>query len=475
MKIAFLSSEASPFVKIGGLADVAGELPRALIELGMDIRVFLPNYPAIRLPGRTPEKVASMRVPHHEGEEAIDVLETEWAGVRFYLLDYPLVREGGSVYGDPVLDGEKFTLFSLGSLKACEVLDWNPDICHANDWHTAPALIWLANHRARLKFWRNIATVFSIHNLAYMGAGMEGILKTFDLPASDDPRLPDWARRMPLPMALSSADWLITVSPTYAREIQTPTYGCGLDGILKARSIRLAGILNGIDPDMWDPASDPALPANFSSEQLEPRAEVKRALGLQLGLEPEDDVPVLCMITRLDHQKGVDIALSALEGMLDEPWQFILLGSGSKEIEQQAQSFAERFPLRVLAILRFDAVLARRLYGGADMILIPSRYEPCGLAQMIAMRYGCVPVARATGGLRDTVFHYSGDQGTGFLFEEPEPGAMMAALKKALELFREPGLWKQLQLRGMKQDHYWMTSASRYIEIYQQASQERTS
>lgn len=474
MKIAYLSSEATPFIKIGGLADVAGELPRALTDLGQDIRVFLPNYPGMQLHAGNPERALSVRVPHDQGEITIAALETEWAGVRFYLLDFEHEGLAGPVYGDPIIDAEKFTIFSLGALKVCEALDWSPDICHANDWHTAPAMIWLADHRSHVRFWNSTASVFSIHNLPYMGAGMEEILKAFDLSIVEDPRLPEWARHMPLPAALSVADWLITVSPSYAREIQTPAFGFGLEQILRARSERLVGILNGIEPSIWDPAIDSALPATFSPERLEQRAEVKRALLDQLKLAPEEGVPVLCMITRLDYQKGVDIAIEALQSMLDQAWYFVLLGAGTEEIEEQVRSFADRFPERVRTLLRFDAALARRLYGGADMILMPSRYEPCGLAQMIAMRYGCVPLVRKTGGLKDTVFPYAPDGGTGFLFEEPEPEAMVAALTEALNLYRKSDSWKPLQLRGMRQDHSWNTSAVRYLDVYEQALQERT-
>jgi starch synthase len=341
---------------------------------------------------------------------------------------------------------------------------------HANDWHTAPAIRWLGLNRASDRFWSESATLLVIHNLPYMGTGAEAAQAAYGLPPSTDDRLPTWARELPLPGGLAAADWLATVSPTYAEEIQTPEFGCGLESFLRQRSDRIQGILNGLDTRSWDPATDSALAAPFSVDALGARREGKAALAANVGLAADDRVPILAMITRLDHQKGVDLALDALEELLALEWQFMLLGTGDPALEARARAFAGEHPARVVFVDRFDPVLASRVYGGADMVLLPSRYEPCGLAQMIGMRYGCVPIVRATGGLKDTVSDYPVEpDGVGFVFEPATPGALADAIRRGLEAFKDRRRWAGLQRRGMKRDFSWDRSARRYLSLYQQA------
>jgi starch synthase len=389
---------------------------------------------------------------------------------RAYLVDGEPVRATESVYGDPAQDAVKFTFSALAVLMACEQLDWQPHIVHAHDWHMAPAIAWLHDRRQYREFWRRTATILTIHNLPYMGAGGEAAMADFGILPAEDERLPPWAKHMPLPIGLAAADWISTVSPTYAEEIQTASFGCGLEDLLTARRERMTGILNGIDSSVWNPAHDPALQATYSRLDLKPRAENKRALQAELSLPVESDVPLIGMVTRLDWQKGVDLVLDALQQLLDIPWQAVLLGTGDRDLEARAYDFAIAHPQRVCAVQRFDPQLARRIYAGSDMMLIPSRYEPCGLVQMIAMRYGSVPVVRATGGLKDTVEDYQpGGVGTGFVFGGSDAGALTEALRRACVIYGDRRRWVALQRRGMAKDFSWQKPAAEYLKLYQRS------
>jgi starch synthase len=470
VKALFLAAEATPFIKVGGLGDVAGELPPALHELGVDIRLALPLHPQIDRSSLDLEPVAAFDLPHSTQTRQALVYLSKKHTVPTYFIDGEPVRRAARVYEDASGDAEKFTFFSLATLAAFQELGWQPDILHANDWHTAPAIQWLGTSRRSDRFWRHTATLLVVHNLPYMGTGAEPTLAAYGLAPSTDERLPEWARKLPLPGGLAAADWLGAVSPTYAAEIQTSEFGCGLEGFLRARSERIVGILNGLDVHSWDPASDQALGMPFSVETLKDRRQGKQALGPDIGLSLDDRIPLLSMITRLDNQKGVDIALDALRTILHLEWQFVLVGTGDPRIETEAHDFGREHRDRVAFIDRFDPLLARRVYGGADMILLPSRYEPCGLAQMIGMRYGCVPIVRATGGLKDSVVDYSaGAHGLGFVFQEASPAALADAILRALQTYKDRRRWAGLQRRGMKRDFSWARSAKRYLEIYRQA------
>lgn len=470
MRILFLASEATPFIKVGGLGDVAGELPRALLGLGLDVRLAIPFHSRIDRGALKLQAAATVEVPRGSQKQLAQVFLTRHDALPVYLIDGEPIRRAAAVYEDAAGDAEKYTFFSLAALAACKAVDWSPDIVHANDWHTAPAIRWLELSRPADRFWSDTSTLLVVHNLPYMGAGGEAALEAYGIPPSGDDRLPVWARGLPLPGGLAAADWLAAVSPTYALEIQTSQFGCGLEAFLQGRSKRIVGILNGLDVHTWNPESDRALEAPFTWNKLSIRRKGKSRLALDAGLKPDERVPLLAMITRLDNQKGVDIALEALQGMLDSSWQFILLGTGDPGLEARARAFAQDHPSRVIFIDRFDPPLARRMYGGADMILLPSRYEPCGLAQLIGMRYGCVPIVRATGGLKDTVVDYSTDPGgVGFVFDETGPAALAGAIRRALETFKDSRRWAGLQRRGMRRDFSWDRSARRYRELYQQA------
>jgi starch synthase len=470
VKVLFLASEATPFVKVGGLGDVAGELPPALRDLGLDVRLALPLHAQIDQSQLDLETVATVDVPRASGPVWTRVLQAKDSSVKVLFIDAEAIQNAAKVYEDPIADAEKYVLFSLAALEACRATDWRPDIVHANDWHTAPAVYWLGLNRPSDAFWSDTATLLVVHNLPYMGAGAEDVLDSYGLPPSAEAQLPDWARQLPLPAGLAASDWLAAVSPTYAAEIQTPEFGCGLEGFLRSRSDRIMGILNGLDTQTWDPATDTALIAPFTVESLRARPKGRAALAQDIGLEADNEGPILAMITRLDRQKGVDLALEALDGLLDREWRFVLLGTGDPALETRARVFAEEHLGRVAFFDRFDPVLARRIYAGADMILVPSRYEPCGLAQMIGMRYGCVPIVRGTGGLKDTVVDYSANpDGAGFVFEPATSDALAETTGRALETFKDRRRWAGLQRRGMKQDFSWMHSARRYKELYERA------
>jgi starch synthase len=367
-----------------------------------------------------------------------------------------------------VADAYKFTYFSLAALELCRALGWTPDIIHANDWHTSPALYSLALRRPNDPWFQTTAGLLTLHNLPYMGGGAEGALWEFGLPPATDERLPWWARHQPLPLGLLSADHIVAASPGYAQEVLTPEFGSGLEGFLQSRQSALSGILNGLHTERWDPATDAAIPARYTAASLETRRENKAALLREMSLDDDLDAPLFSVVTRMDPQKGIDLIPAALRQIHDLPWKIIILGSGIPEIEDMCRWLEFEFPGRVRTAIRYDAALSRRMYAAADMLLVPSRYEPCGLTQMIAMRYGCVPIARATGGLRDTIKDYDQAAGsTGFVFAEASSNALAARLRRALAVYRDKPAWRALQQRGMAEDFSWGHFAQEYIQIYQ--------
>ena len=469
INILFLAAEAEPFVKIGGLADVAGSLPLALRALPvqatrgvtLDVRLVLPLHRTIRAEANTLRLVAEFSVYRRGGNIPAQVFEMSSGGMPVYFIKGDPLSSSLSVYSsDLAADREKYAFFSFAAFELARHLDWQPDIVHANDWHTALALYALRTRPDPLQ--APLHTVFTIHNLPYMGGDGSDVLSAYGLMPLNDDSLPKWAQTQPLPLGLLSADVIVPVSPSYAREILTPELGCGLDPYLKTRTNSMTGILNGLDVNSWNPETDQTLAARFTANELPARAANKTALQNTLELKEDTRVPLLVMIGRIDQQKGLDITFEALRQMTDRSWQFVILGSGDPALEYAARRLQADFPDRVRAVIRYDAALGRLLYGGADMFLMPSRYEPCGLAQMIAMRYGCVPVVRATGGLKDTVQEGK----TGFLFQEAVAGSMVEALKRALTVYARPEKWQNFQRNGLKEDFSWPRSARQYAIIY---------
>ncbi len=475
--VLFLAAEAEPFVKVGGLGDVAGALPDAIHRLSktfpesdqIDIRVVLPFHFAIKQRGFKPEFLGEFGVNSLSGQVACQVYFYNKDGLPIYFLDGDPIDEMSPVYSpEPIQDGYKFVFFSLASLGLAKFLDFGVDILQANDWHTATAIYALDVLDGLPKQFEKTKTLHTLHNLPFMGFGVQKALFEYNLPPSENTILPEWARHAPLPLGLLHANKIIAVSPHYAKEILTPEFGCGLEDFLKTRKKNISGILNGLDMDIWNPETDQDIPQTFSKDSLSRRQINKFDLQREYDLLQDEEIPLLTLVSRMDPQKGIDIALKGLKYLEDIPWQAIILGTGTPTVEQMAVDLEREYPNRVRAIIDFDGKLAHRLYAGADIFMMPSRYEPCGLSQMISMRYGCVPIARATGGLADTINHVSRkvDGGTGFLFEKPYPSVFANTLKRALSFYQKREIWSQIQLNGMKIDFSWEKSAQKYIDTY---------
>lgn len=464
INILFLAAEAEPFVKVGGLGDVAGTLPRALRalstdDLKLDVRLVLPYHSAIRAENLRPVGIYS--IPRGESEVQVEAFEGSLEGMPVYFINGDPIRASGSVYSsNNKLDGEKYTFFSLAALELPRQIQWEPNIIHANDWHTA-----LAAYGNLVKRWgektRRVSSIVSIHNLPFMGPDVSEILQAYGLPLANTD-LPVWARVMPMPLGLWASDAIIAVSPTYADEILHEEFGCGLQDFFRNRTDALSGILNGLDVVSFDPQTDPTLTANFNAETLSLRPQNKAALQERVGLPVIPDVPLFGMVTRMDVQKGVDIALKGLKMLGKQKWQLVLLGAGDPRLEAMAKKLQEEMPDRIRVETRYDAKLARQIYGGADIFLMPSRYEPCGTSQMISMRYGCVPLVRAVGGLHDTVT----DSETGFVFVDTKIKSFNDAVRRAITLYPYHSRWAAMQKAGMVIDFAWHTSAQKYAETY---------
>jgi starch synthase len=477
MKVFFLAAEAEPYVKVGGLGDVAGSLPHALQEISspddFEIRVAIPFHGVIQQQPPPLKFLTTLQIAHYPQPLQAQVYEVEHTPVKTYFISGTPFTQDAPVYSsDTSLDGLKFTFFSLASLEFIQAIDWQPDVVHANDWHTAPALYaLLVKHE---DFFRHTARVITIHNLPYLGHGAAEALTEFGLPPALNSPLPSWAQQLPLPLGIHAADRIIAVSPTYAKEIQTADFGAGLEEYLSSRQADIVGILNGLDLKTWDPATDAYLAYPYDLRRLSQKVENKRVLFEDLGWKPLPDAPLIGMVTRLDYQKGIDIAIAALRQLKDIPWQAVILGTGNPALEQAVYQLQLEIPDRSRAILRYDPKLSHRLYAAADLLLIPSRYEPCGLAQMIAMRYGTLPIGRATGGLRDTII----DDGnpytsTGFLFQNPQSDELEATIRRAIQIYPNRRAWRAMQRNAMAQDFSWTRSAKAYLSVYQDVVQEK--
>ncbi len=464
INVLFLAAEAEPFVKVGGLGDVAGSLPRFVRnlsndEIKFDVRLVIPQHAVIK--AESLKAVGIFPLQRGSSEVQVEAFEGTLDGIPVYFLNGESIRASGSVYSsNNKLDAEKYVFFSLAALELPRQLDWKPDIIHCNDWHTA-----LAAYGNLVKRWEDkknrIASIVTIHNLPFLGPEVKEILEAYGVPLANTD-LPDWARVLPMPLGLWASDAIVAVSPTYANEILHEEFGSGLQEFFRNRTESLRGILNGLDTASYDPQTDSALPANFNADNLSARVKNKTALQEKLGLPVHADAPLLGMVTRMDPQKGVDIALKGLRMMKKQNWQFVLLGAGNPKLEAMAKKLQEDMPDRIRVETRFDAKLARQIYAGSDIFLMPSRYEPCGISQMIAMRYGSVPLVRAVGGLHDTVT----DSETGFAFVEAKVKSFNDALRRALALLPDRSKWENLQNAGMALDFGWQASAQQYGELY---------
>jgi starch synthase len=474
-KILFVTSEAHPLIKTGGLADVSGSLPKALAELGVDVRLIMPNYRAIK----TTEEIyykSTVRVNNTD----VNILETRLPGTQVivWLVDYP---EFFDFPGNPYVDeqgnawantAERFALFCRIAVEVAmnrSYLEWTPDIIHCNDWQSGlvPALLSLEASRP--------ATVFTIHNMAYQGIFPKTTEASLNLPKSLwNPDGIEFNGMLSfIKGGLAYADRITTVSPTYAQEIQTADFGYGLEGLLSHRKEVLTGIINGIDANQWDPETDAYISERYNISTLNKKQLNKTALQNKHSLPVDNSIPVIALVSRLVEQKGIDLVLECLPEMLTLPLQFFLLGNGNKSFEQQLSLFAETYPDKIAITIGYDEALAHLLEAGADIFLMPSRFEPCGLNQLYSQRYATVPIVRKTGGLADTVVDtlpetLSKNTATGFVFNEATSGALMETIKRALIVYSQPKTWKQLQTTGMKKDYSWTKSAKEYMALYEQ-------
>ena len=481
MRICFVTSEFAPLAKVGGLADVSAALPRELQRLGHDVQVYLPLYRRVREggpalapdPALGPAPIQLGRRTLHYSIATTRIPDTE-LDVR--LVDCPALYDRPGIYTQDDDEHLRFLLLTRAAIECCQRTQWAPDIFHCNDWQTALAPLYLKTVYRSEPVFERTRSVLTIHNLGYQGTFAASALP--DLGLGEGARLLHQEDLMAgkigfLKTGLAYADALTTVSPTYAREIQSERLGMGLDGLMRQRAASLVGVLNGVDTTEWDPRTDRHLAARYSEKSLWRREKNKATLLQSLGLEYTKGVPVVGIVSRLSTQKGIELLDPTLPDLLGErDLRFVALGTGEPRLEQVLQGIQARFPGRACFFRGFSEELAHRIEGGADMFLMPSLYEPCGLNQMYSMRYGTAPVVRATGGLADTVrqFDPATGEGTGFVFEHFTADGLRWALRMALQVHQDPKAWGRLQLNGMQADFSWRASARQYEELYRTIS-----
>lgn len=475
MQIVFASAECAPFVKTGGLGDVAGSLPAALVRAGAEVIVMVPKYATIKDEYKAQmEHFSDFYVSLGWRNEYCGLEKLEHDGVTYMFIDNERYFARDYPYGF-FDDGERFAFFSKAITESLQHLPtgFECDILHCNDWQTALAPVFLREFYQGLPLYDRVKTVFSIHNVAFQGqfsdTVLEDILGVAHIPAAASQLRCDACSINYMLGALRYADAITTVSPTYANEIQTPEFGEGLDGVLRERSYALQGILNGIDVTGFDPATDKRIAANYTVEDRSGKAVCKAKLQEELGLEVRDDRPLMVMVTRLTRQKGLDLVMYALDRILSGGVQVAVLGTGDRDYEDGLRYFQDKYPGTMAARIEFDPALSQRMYAAADMFLMPSKFEPCGLSQIIAMRYGTLPIVRETGGLKDTVIPYNEftGEGTGFSFSNFNGDEMGDAVFRAARLFWDNrDAWNQLVTQAMSQDFSWTRSADKYLDLY---------
>ena len=475
MQIVFASAECAPFVKTGGLGDVAGSLPAALVRAGAEVIVMVPKYATIKDEYKAQmEHFSDFYVSLGWRNEYCGLEKLEHDGVTYMFIDNERYFARDYPYGF-FDDGERFAFFSKAITESLQHLPagFECDILHCNDWQTALAPVFLREFYQGLPLYDRVKTVFSIHNVAFQGqfsdTVMEDILGVAHIPAAASQLRCDACSINYMLGALHYADAITTVSPTYANEIQTPEFGEGLDGVLRERSYALQGILNGIDVEGFDPATDKRIAANYTVDDRSGKAVCKAKLQEELGLEVRDDRPLMVMVTRLTRQKGMDLVMYALDRILSGGVQVAVLGTGDRDYEDGLRYFQDKYPGTMAARIEFDPALSQRMYAAADMFLMPSKFEPCGLSQIIAMRYGTLPIVRETGGLKDTVQPYNEftGEGTGFSFSNFNGDEMGDAVFRAARLFWDNrDAWNQLVTQAMSQDFSWTRSADKYLDLY---------
>lgn len=474
MKIVFVASEGVPYSKTGGLADVVGALPKALASIGHEVEVFLPRYRTTKT-GSAVLRACSLTIPLSSGFKFAAVQQVEGNGrVPTHLMDCPeffdrdgLYMKNGEDYPDNAV---RFAAFSMGSLEFMKRSPKPPDVIHCHDWQSALVPAYLRSLYANDPFFENTSVLFTIHNIAYQGLFPPDIMSQVSLDKSlfKIEGLEYYGKVNLLKGGIVFSDSISTVSQKYAQEIQTDEFGYGLDGVLRSRADRLQGILNGVDYEEWDPATDKLIPANYTPEYMLGKEVCKRALLERMGAhQPLLERPVLGIVSRFVRQKGFDLIARIANELMRKDLYIVALGTGEPEYEELFRSLAEKYPEKFLVRVAYDNTLAHQIEAGADMFVMPSRYEPCGLNQIYSMKYGTVPVVRATGGLDDTVTPFDGNQGTGFRFSNYSPQALLGCIEQALETFREKEAWLRLQQNCMQQDFSWTQSAKKYAALYE--------
>lgn len=474
MNILFAASEALPYVASGGLADVAGSLPSAIVKKGHDCRVVIPLYKSISAEMRASLTfLTNITVDVSWRKQYCGIFTGVYKGVTYYFIDneYYFGRDGIYGFYD---DCERFVFYSRAVLEMIRCIDFKPDIIHANDWQAAMIPVYYQIFYKYQQGYENIHTVFTIHNIQYQGKyGKEVLNELMGIPLYHTGLLEyDGCVNM-MKGAIETADKITTVSPSYAWEILDPWYSHGLDRALNPKQYKLCGFLNGIDVDGYNPETDPAIPANYSVKNMQGKAKCKQALLEELGLQDGDE-PIIGIVTRFVSHKGIDLIRYVFEDILNLGYKFAILGSGEKIFEDFFKEMAWRHPGRVSVTLGFIPQLARRIYAGCDMFLMPSQSEPCGLAQMVAMRYGTLPIVRETGGLRDTVRDGGGENGNGFTFKTYNAHDMLGACNRAKIAYDDKPRWKALQKTAMESDFSWNVSAELYLGLYRELTEQHT-
>ncbi|MDD4600187.1 MAG: glycogen synthase GlgA [Negativicutes bacterium] len=472
IKVLMAAAEAVPFVKTGGLADVIGSLPKALREQGVDVRVILPKYDAIGADFKQQMTLkAELSVPLSWRQQYCGVEELVYQGVTFYFIDNEYYFKRPGLYGH-YDDAERYAYFARAVLECLPALDFKPDIIHCHDWHTGMINAFLKAHYAHDPFYQEMKTLFTIHNLGYQGVFAKEI--TQDILGLDESYLsPDKLEFNDgvnfMKGGLVFADQISTVSRTYAEEIQYPYFGEKLDGLLRQRRDDLTGIVNGLDYDLYNPATDARLFANYGVKTIDKKQENKTKLQEKLGLPVRRDIPLIAIVSRLVPSKGLDLIAHILDELLGhESVQLVVLGTGDDKYQQLFEQAAWQYPGKVSSNVCFDENFAHQIYAGADLFLMPSLYEPCGIGQLIALRYGTLPVVRETGGLKDTVLSYNKytDKGNGFTFAHYNAHDMLYTIKRALGLYYDIPVWNRIVTNAMSSDYSWQESAKQYVGLY---------
>jgi len=482
LRILLVSPEVVPFAKSGGLADVSGALPKRLKTFGHDIRILLPKYRVIRERKHSLREVKRLseipvKFSDHTENFALRSAALLPERVQVYLMEHHEFFDRDGLYLDPTTgkdwpdNAERYALFCLGMFDALETLHWAPDIILCNDWQTGLIPYLLKRRFLKKPFFAKTKTIMAIHNLAYQGIFPLSKAEVFSAEKKDlapGAALEFWGKLNFLKAGIMSADKIVTVSQTYAKEIQTPEVGCGLEGVLKQRKKDLIGILNGIDTDVWDPAKDTETPAHYSVINLAGKTRCKQMLQVELGLKHDVCAPLFGMIGRLVEQKGIDLIIDVIPELANLGAQFALLGVGEDKFAKKLNDLSKKFPGQVSLNLVFDDPLAHRIEAASDFFLMPSRYEPCGLNQMYSLQYGTIPIVRPVGGLADTVvdFNEKTKTGTGIVFKENTSGGLMKACKRALNLYNNAALLQSARVNGMKTDNSWEVSARKYEKIF---------